>query len=152
MAAPNKRPINVQKEVDAWARITIDRFQKVLKQKKIGKTGALMKSFTRQLQLKNGDVDAVLITFAMHGRFRDMGVGRGLKAYERYMNKGNQVAVKSYGAKLNYIHRGAKRWFNKPKMAEIYRLREILAKSVGDAVVTNVHDDLSTYTSYRVNL
>lgn len=136
--------INVRGEVDAWAKYAIERFKKELKKKKIGKSGELERSFSKALQLRDGDVEAVMIAFNMYGRFRDMGVGRGLSAYERFTNRANQAAAKSYGAKVDYVHRGAKRWFNKPKMSQIYKLGEILARSTDAAVSAKVQETMGS--------
>lgn len=151
--ADKKEVLNVDKEIDAWADIAIERFQKVLKQKKIGVTGNLYRSFEKEVQKSGGNVQAVFIRFAMYGRFRDMGVGRGMKAHERETNRWNLIANKAYGADVEYSRRRPKRWFNKPKMAQIYRLREILAESVGHAMVANLQEGFQgDQTQYRVNV
>lgn len=144
--------INTKGAVDAWARITIDRFKKQLAKQNIRKSGALERSFTRELDLAGGDVQAVTIKFLMYGRFRDMGVGSGVKANERFTNKQNLVGAKSYDANVEYARRQPKRWFNKPKMAQIYRLREILAIHTQTEVENRVSATLNETTDYTVRL
>ena len=121
--------------VNDWARYTINAFQRQLKKKKIGVSGALFRSFIHQLEARGGDVDAVMISFAMYGRFRDMGVGRGLKAYERKTNKANLIGAKRYGADVSYVGRQPKRWYPKLKTAESIRLQELLIERLGDKIV-----------------
>jgi hypothetical protein len=144
--------ISTKGAVDAWARITIERFKKELTKKNIRKSGALERSFTRELDLAGGDVQAVTIKFLMYGRFRDMGVGSGVSANERFTNKQNLIAGKSYGSDLDYARRQPKRWFNKPKMAQIYRLREILASHLQTQVTNVVSTSLNETTDYTVRL
>lgn len=146
--------INFKGEVDSWARIAIERFRKELKKKKIYGSGNLYNSFEKQLEMSGTDVRAVYIRFALYGRFVDMGVGSGLKAYERKSNKAFLIAAKRYGADVEYVRRQPRRWFNKPKMAQIYRLREILERSLDHAIVTNIQDQLSSpdQTQYQVRI
>jgi len=123
-----------QKLVDDWALIAIDKFQQSLMKKNIGITGELFNSFKRQLLLSGGDVGAVIIKFLMYGRFRDMGVGNGVKAYERQTNKANLIAAKRYGADVSYTSRQPKRWYNKVRMAQTYKLQELLSSEMGDNI------------------
>lgn len=120
--------------VDAWANYAIKEFQKNLAKRKIGVTGALFNSFKKQLDLANGDVNAVTIKFLMYGRFRDMGVGNGLKAYERKTNKANLIASKRYGANVSYVGRQPKKWYNKPKVSQTLRLKELLVQEMGTKI------------------
>lgn len=101
------------------------------KSKNIGVTGALFNSFKQELVANGGNVGAVILKFAMYGRFRDMGVGRGMKAYERKTNKVNMIAAKAYGTKVSYSRRQAKRWYPKVKTYESLRLQEILVRDLG---------------------
>lgn len=123
-----------QKLVDDWALIAIERFQQSLKKKKIGVTGELFDSFKRQLLLTGGDVGAVIIKFLLYGRFRDMGVGNGVKAYERKTNKANLIAAKRYGADVSYTSRQPKRWYNKIRIAQTYKLQELLISEMGENI------------------
>lgn len=135
----NKQDLNTviapYRVVNDWAKYAIQALQEELDKKKIRITGALFNSFKKELRASQGNVQEVLIKFAMYGRFRDMGVGRGLKAYERRTNKMNLIGAKRYGANVDYIGRQPKRWYPKRKMREIHRLSEILADEMGEEVV-----------------
>lgn len=113
-----------------WLRIFLEKLRRELKLKNIGKTQALSNSIKGELLRNGGDISAVLAKFSMYGRFVDMGVGNGVKAYERKSNSADRTAAKRYGANVSYSTRKPKRWINKRKMAEVYRLSEILAESV----------------------
>lgn len=120
--------------VDDWAKYAIKAFQESLHRKKIGVSGALFNSFKRELVANGGDVGAVMIKFSMYGRFRDMGVGRGMKAYERKTNKMNLIGAKRYGANVQYSRRQSKRWYPKIKVHETLRLQEILVRDLGENI------------------
>lgn len=120
--------------VEAWARIAIIKFQKAIESKKIIDTRHLFNSFKKELRDNGGDVQAVLLKFAMYGRYRDMGVGRGMKAYERKTNKANLIAAKSYGANVSYVSRQPKRWYNKTRIRETLKLQEILIRDLGNDI------------------
>ncbi|VXC44323.1 hypothetical protein [Sphingobacterium multivorum] len=113
-----------------WLRIFLEKLRRELKLKNIGKTQALSNSIKGELLRNGGDISAVLAKFSMYGRFVDMGVGNGVKAYERKSNSADRTAAKRYGAIVSYSSRKPKKWINKRKMAEVYRLSEILAESV----------------------
>ncbi|WP_285055120.1 hypothetical protein [Pedobacter ginsengisoli] len=132
--------------VQGWAKLTIERWQKELRKKKIGVTDELYNSFKDQVQSQQGELLGILFKFLQYGRFRDMNVGRGLKAYERGTNKQMRTAAKRYGANVSYVNRTEKRWLNRPKMAEIYRLRELLADKMSETVLKNISEIITSQT------
>lgn len=134
MANTDLTTIVPQRLVSEWARIAIERLQAALEKKKIGVTGELFNSFKRELENAGGDVGAVIIKFLMYGRFVDMGVGNGLKAYERKTNKANLVGARAYGANVSYNSRQPKRWYSKTKAAETWRLQELLIQDLGERI------------------
>ncbi len=142
--------INYLGEIDQWARYTIERLQRSLKQKKIGKTGKLIRSFARELKRAGGNVQEVFIRFAMYGRLRDMGVGRGVRAYERKTNRENLIAAKAYGTNVSYSRRQPKRWLNKVKMSQIYKLREILAENMAGDVSAHISEEMDQQISVKM--
>lgn len=144
--------IELKGVIDAWSRIFVVKLQEELKKKKLVDTGALLRSIKKQLLQSSDGVYGVMVRFHMYGRFVDMGVGNGLAAHERKGNKPNMEAVKRYGANLDYVSRKPRRWLNKRKMAEIYRLREILQSELQDAVVENFKSEFGNFTEYSVHL
>lgn len=134
-----------------WAKVTIEVWQKELKKRKIGITDELYNSFKSEVQKSQSELIAILLKFKLYGVFRDMGVGRGLKAYERLTNKANATAVKQYGSDLRYNKRTPKRWLNKKKMGQIYRLRELLAERMNTVVSENIRDQFASQPDYNIN-
>lgn len=120
--------------VREWARIAIERLQQALEKKKIGVSRELFNSFKRELTNNGGDVGGVILKFLMYGRFVDMGVGNGVKAYERKTNRANMVGARAYGANVSFSVRSPKRWYAKTKTAETFRLQELLIEDLGDRI------------------
>ena len=120
--------------VEAWAQIAIKEFQKALEKKKIVDTRYLFNSFKKELKQNGGDVQAVLLKLSMYGRYIDMGVGRGMKAYERKTNKANLIAAKRYGARVSYVSRQPRKWYNKVRVSQSLRLQEILIRDLGEDI------------------
>lgn len=142
--------ITKRRTVEEWARIAILEFQKSIEKKKIGVSRRLFNSFKKELQANGGDVQAVMIKFAMYGRYRDMGVGRGMKAYERKTNKSNLIAARRYGANVGYSRRMPKRWYSKTKMAQTLRLQEILIRDIGEDINRWIGSSFQGEVSVRV--
>lgn len=118
--------LDLKSKLQKWGQITIKIWQENLEKQGIGVTGELAKSFQEEVKSQQDEVMGIAMTFKMYGRFRDMQVHRGVKAHERSLNNSNRTAAKRYGANVNYSNSAKKRWYNKPKMAQIYRMREIL--------------------------
>jgi hypothetical protein len=142
--------INIRGLVDGWARYTIQRWQQELRKKKIGITDELYNSFTHQVQAESTELTGVLLKFKFYGRLRDMGVGKGVKAYEVKNNVANMMASKRYGANVHSISRKPGKWFNKIKTHESHRLREILAEKAGIAISTSMADMLNNSSEINI--
>lgn len=151
MAEAKKRTSQKQ-VIDAWAKYTIEYLQDELVRLKIGKTQNLYNSFKHELELNGNDVKAVAIKFHFYGRFRDMGVGSGVKAYERKSNRQNLVGARAYRARVDYTKREPKRWFNKRKTNQIWRLKELLDINTSTEVSNFLSYNMEEYTEYKVNL
>jgi hypothetical protein len=144
--------INIRGLVDSWARYTIEAWRKELRKKKIGVTNELYQSFTHQLQRDSNELLGVLLKFKFYGRLRDMGVGKGVKAYEVKNNTANQTAARQYGANVKFVSRKPGKWFNKIKTHESHRLREILAEKAGFAISTSVADILNNSSEINIKI
>jgi hypothetical protein len=142
--------IEIRGMVDAWSRYTIEAWRKELRKKKIGVTDELYRSFSHQLQRDGEALMGVMLKFKFYGRLRDMGVGKGLKAYERGSNKMNLNANKRYGTDLSAVSRKPARWFNKRKANQVHRLREILSARTTTAVSNSVSKILTTQSEYNI--
>ncbi|HEX8607486.1 MAG TPA: hypothetical protein VF679_02470 [Pedobacter sp.] len=131
--------INLRGKLDQWAKFTIEKFQKSLRKQGIGITDDLYKSFEKKITVDRDDMVALMIKFNFYGRLRDMGVGRGINAYERASNNSNRQGSRS-GAKVSYVNRRPKKWYNKTKTAQLYRLREILSEDIGRETTAHIVD------------
>ena len=144
--------INIRGMVDAWARYTIEEWQKELRKKKIGVTDELYRSFTHQLQRDAAELQGVLLKFKFYGRLRDMGVGKGVSANEVKSNVANMMDAKRYGANVKHVSRKPGKWLNKIKTHQSHRLREILAEKAGIAISTNVADILNNSSQINIKI
>jgi hypothetical protein len=132
--------INLKTTLQAWAKYAIVDFQQELDDKvyglrtskkgvqrsslgagyrfgsKKGRTNALRRTWYQTVNAGMA-VDNVMIQFLMHGRFLDMGVGRGTSHTDRLVTR---------SLKLGKAARQRRAWYSKRKTYEIHRLREIL--------------------------
>lgn len=134
--------LNLRGDIDKWARFTVERWRRRQKDLKIRNTGNLSRSLRYAMQMSGRDVTGVTFSFPLYGRFVDMGVGSGVKAFERGSNAQNRVGAKRTGADVEFSERKTKRWFNKPKMARIYVLKELLAGRLANGVQTQVAESM----------
>lgn len=144
--------INIRGMVDVWARYTISKWRAELRKKKIGVSDELYRSFTHQLQRDSEALTGVLLQFKYYGRFRDMGVGKGVKAFERGNNTANMRAARQYGATVDYVGRKPANWLNKIKAGQTHRLREILAEEASKTVATSVGKILNTSSGIKIEI
>ena len=140
--------INIRGYVDGWAKITIDLWKKELRKKRIGVTGDLEKSFEKEVRRKGADVAETVLKFKMYGRYRDMNVGNGLKAYERSTNKANRSDARRYGAGVSFVNRVEKKWYNKIKTAQRFRLGELLSQKASQ----NIIKSFNTTNNIKINM
>lgn len=114
----------IQKVVEKWAIVSIDKFQEALVKLSVGEVdGALMQSFKYELKNAGGNAMEVIIRFLQYGRFVDMGVGRG----QALGIKGKRKPIK---------------WYGKIKTKEISILRWILLKNYSVFSVKALEEEL----------
>ena len=91
----NTQPVNFDfnygKTAEDWAVIVLDKWFNALNTYHIGVTGALQRSFTKELLKANGNVDQVIFKFLKYGRFDDMGlhIQARAQAQDRSRVRGN---------------------------------------------------------------
>jgi hypothetical protein len=125
-----EKPIEIV--IAEWLQIAVERFQFALRERKIGVTSALFKSFvTNIFQNGSGSISRVEILFLFYGRYVDMGVGRGFPIGGRRTNKKfDSYRFGNGKLKINPI-RKPKPWYSKTKAREVGRLTTILAEQYG---------------------
>lgn len=136
--------LEIKGKLDQWAQITIGKFQKELRRQKIGVTDELYNSFVAQVQQEHDELLGIVLKFKFYGRLRDMGVGRGLIAHARGLNRADRAGA-AVGANVSFINRRPKKWYNKTKMSQVYRLKEILGSDMGrdaSAYVTDAFNEM----------
>lgn len=113
--------------VEAWAIITIKRWQNKIEQLGIGHSNDLARSFMQHV-ITQGNGDPVKIEFAFnyYGKFVDMGVGNGVKK--------TQVGINN---------RIAKPWYSATFYHEVKRLGELLAEKFAIAAQTSILNSVS---------
>jgi len=128
---PNSSSTMVQDErqiADAWAKITIKRWQKKIQGLKIGESGELTRSFLFDVVASaRGDVLKIDFAFKYYGKFVDMGVGKGTKLGDRPVSRGSRVLADKMLGQV----RKPKKWYSRTFYGEAQRLFEILQKEYG---------------------
>lgn len=110
---------------------TTDAFVKVLVKKKIGVTGYLAKSFVDKVIGSIDSVEKLEIAFAFYGRYRDMGVRRGVSVNDVRKNKAKYTA-KAAEHKLLSAKRTKRqpkldgKWYNKTLSGRLKDLNKML--------------------------
>ena len=150
MASTLHDRINQKAAVDAWARFAISHFQKSIRNKRVN-VGRLINSFTKEIKLKGGDVEAVMIKFNNYGRFVDMGVGRGVPIGARKdLGDPRFLASRNDGGQLHKYNRVPKKWYSRTKSYETHRLREILIKQIGSDALAEIETNFANNVTVRM--
>lgn len=111
----------------AWANITINELKWQMAMNMVH-LGSLYRSFTKKLEFgPDGSPKRVTIGFLYHGRFIDMGVGKGVKLENI---KGNREIWRASSAaqRNNLNKRRPKKWYSPTIYKEYQRAAEILSK------------------------
>lgn len=132
-----------------WTRFLIDKLKANINKRRIGKTHALIRSFQREFKYSGGSISEISIKFLFYGRFVDMGVGSGLKAYERRMNKQNKSGSR-VGANVSYNKRTPKRWLNKTTTAQTYKLIELLEEHLATTSIESIRQVIQSNVIVRI--
>ena len=102
-----------------WSNITVLKLKSSIQQKKIGKTGKLLSSFTNSVDVGSGDYLKIKFTYLYYGMFSDMGVGNGV-----------DMAKALRGGKFK---RKRKVWYSKTIMQEQNKLSFFMARKAGNS-------------------
>lgn len=109
---------------------------KLIAKYKIGKTGALQRSF--KTTVGNNEVSVI---FNEYGRFVDMGVGRefpigtsGAKKFKQYRNKKGQLLVKP--------KRKPKPWYSSSSYGGVALLKANVSKKLIDLSINNIKNNI----------
>lgn len=126
-----------------WAKWTIWALQQEIVKKKIGVNGDLLRSFEHRVKVgAGGAVSGVTIGFYYHGRFVDMGVGKGIKLENV---KGNAEVWRSLtsGERKGVRRRQPKKWYSPTMYYEYQRLAELLRDKYSLSIPARIEYTLS---------
>ncbi|SEI39287.1 hypothetical protein SAMN05216327_101181 [Dyadobacter sp. SG02] len=129
--------INLKGTYEQFLRISVSKFRRELDKKVYGRrmsrkgaerSRTLYKEWDTKLSMGAGGLDTLKIDFPMHGRFIDMGVGRGVNMNAALLRKRFRVHKPD-------VPRKPIKWYSRRKTAEEKKLSEVLAKQYGIGLV-----------------
>ncbi|MGI4833267.1 MAG: hypothetical protein ACRYFK_07380 [Janthinobacterium lividum] len=123
-----------------WLDITVERFVANIRRLRIGQTGALLASFRQEVIGEAGsDQLRLRLSYALYGKFVDMGVGRGMGAGGRKGDDGYD-RVRNGRGQLRRYQRRQKKWYSTEMAHQTHRLSELLLDLYGQLAVTQAQD------------
>lgn len=123
-----------------WLDITITRFIENMRQLRINDTGALMASFQKQVVGSAEGRLQLRLSYALYGKFVDMGVGRGMAAGVRRGDDGYDRVRRTRG-QLRRHTRKPRNWYSRELSYQTKRLAELMLDLYGTVLIataTNV--------------
>lgn len=125
---------------EQWLSITVERFVANMRRLRIQNTGALMASFRSEVMgAAAGDQLRLRLSYALYGKFVDIGVGRGMAAGVRKGQDGYERVRNSRG-KLRRHQRKARPWYSKEIAHQTHRLSELLLELYGEVALARAQD------------
>lgn len=129
-----------------WLDITIERFVANMRRLRIEHTGALLASFRKEVIGSAGaDQLRLRLSYALYGKFVDMGVGRGMAAGVRKGDDGYD-RVRNTRGQLRRHQRQARPWYSTEMAHQTHRLSELLLDLYGQVLITTATDVASELT------
>lgn len=120
--------------VTSWADRTDDILLTTMKRLGIGVTDELYNSVRSKVYTMAGDMVGYELTFLLHGRFRDMGVGRG-------RSKGISSKIESTSSNRRIIQgKGSKpaKWFARPFYGRLNALEGALGFALMEQAISSI--------------
>jgi hypothetical protein len=135
----NPTLVNDLEVAKKWLDITIGRFIENMRKLRIQDTGALMASFKQQVV---GSAEGRLqmnLSYALYGKFVDMGVGRGMGAGIKKNDDGYDRIRKTRG-QLRRHTRKPRNWYSRELSYQTKRLSELMLDLYGTVLITTATD------------
>lgn len=123
-----------------WLDITITNFIDNMRKLRIKDTGALMASFKQQVVASAEGRLQLTLSYALYGKFVDMGVGRGMGAGVKKADDGYDRIRKNRG-QLRRHTRKPRNWYSRELSYQTKRLSELMLDLYGTVLIataTNV--------------
>jgi hypothetical protein len=122
-----------------WLDITITRFIENMRKLRINDTGALMASFQKQVVGSAEGRLQLTLSYALYGKFVDMGVGRGMGAGITKQDDGYDRIRKTRG-QLRRHTRKPRNWYSREITYQTKRLSELMLDLYGTVLITTATD------------
>ncbi|SHL88083.1 hypothetical protein [Hymenobacter psychrotolerans] len=129
------------KLAEQWLDITVTNFIENMRKLRIKNTGALMASFKKQVIGSASGRLQLQLSYALYGKFVDMGVGRGMGAGVRRGDDGYE-RIRNTRGQLKRRQRKAKPWYPKAIGYQTKRLAELMSELHGTLLISAVSDAL----------
>ncbi len=134
--------LEVKAYVQSWADDTDQVLLQMLRRYDVGVTDELYKSVRSRVYARSSDLIGYDLTFLLHGRFRDMGAGRG---------RGKDLSVKLESAKTNreIIRNGGRKkikpakWYSKPFYGRLNMLQGVIGIKAMEQSIQSVRTQLT---------
>ena len=140
-------PISPRQLALEWLDITVERFVANMRRLNIEHTGTLLVSFKKEvIGAAEGDQFRIRLSYALYGKFVDMGVGRGLGAGLRKGDDGYDRLRNSRG-QLRRKARKARPWYSTEVYAQTKRLSELMLDLYGQVLIAKATDALPGQTT-----
>ena len=128
-----------------WLDITISRFIENMRKLRIQDTGTLMASFQQQVVGSAEGRLQLTLSYALYGKFVDMGVGRGMGAGVRQGDDGYDRIRRNRG-QLRRHTRKPRNWYGREMGYQTKRLAELMLDLYGTVLLANATDLPGTTT------
>lgn len=124
-----------------WLDFTVDSFIENIRKLRIRQTGALMASFRKQVVGSASGRLQLQLSYALYGKFVDMGVGRGMGAGVSKGDDGYDRIRNSRG-QLKRRQRQPRKWYSKEMAYQTKRLAELMSDLHGTLLISAVSEAL----------
>ena len=122
-----------------WLDFTITNFIENMRKLRIQDTGALMASFRKQVVGSAEGRLQLTLSYALYGKFVDMGVGRGMGAGITKKDDGYDRIRKTRG-QLRRHTRKPRNWYSREMSYQTKRLSELMLDLYGQVLITTATD------------
>ena len=135
----NPTLVNELEVAQKWLDITITRFIENMRKLRINDTGALLASFQKQVVGSAEGRLQLRLSYALYGKFVDMGVGRGMGAGVTKKDDGYDRIRKNRG-QLRRHTRKPRNWYSREMGYQTKRLSELMLDLYGQVLITTATD------------
>jgi len=122
-----------------WLDITITRFIENMRKLRIQDTGTLMASFQKQVVGSAEGRLQLRLSYALYGKFVDMGVGRGMGAGVTKKDDGYDRIRRNRG-QLRRHTRKPRNWYGREMGYQTKRLAELMLDLYGTVLIATTTD------------